>query len=246
MAGVVQILILLGILIGELSMAAQPINACDGKSIKVHKTTINSSTFIFIIKAIDRPCIETQNTYLHNTYLQFRSMVTSKINVEPIYLLKLQREIFNNHLPEEVPLFDSIINGELGAIRNINILESLLFTEHLKLNGHKNEFGAIILRSLNDDLKIYFTSNTEATVSMTPILSPAEKDLANGFSMEQFIHNHPFNLENIGIADKDVSGTTIPSRPDLKVFSDYKIKYGLKAGLITNGFSTIEIQNSQF
>lgn len=228
-----------GVLSGQFADASP----CPSK-IKISKKVLSTSENLYSIPAQNTECLETKNKLHQPICTQFKKSISDKTNTEPFYLIKIQRAIFENGRPEALPIFDMILKGDIGTVRDINILEAFLMTEHLTLNGRKGEFGALILKAKDSSMKIYFSSNTEATAIFSDtIYASLEKDLSNGYTLYGHLHNHPFNFEN---PYGDIAGTTVPSAPDRSVYKDFKIKYGLKNAYVTNGFSTIAIPDSQF
>lgn len=174
--------------------------------------------------------------------------------IDPFELLKRQREIFArsgiSELTNELTKFDSVINKEVGTIRDANCIELLLFAEHAKrfLGGEVlYEFDAIILEyEASQRIKIYYGSGKEESggaPSLSRFNQAIRSDLENGYRMVYSLHNHPFFFGN---RTGDIAGTTIPSNPDVQSYIKKKNEYGLRAAGITNGFSTIEISSAEF
>ncbi len=219
-------------------------NPCDQSLIQIGKTNLTDSDIVFNIVSENLACFESQNTVLHPIYKEFKNFVSDRTNTEPLYLINLQRSLFVKHLPEFIPIFDFIIEGKIGTIREINALEAFLMTEQIRLNGSSGEFGAYILKAPSGNLKVYFSSHHEAAVPPNKdILRTIEKDLKAGYILMGHLHNHPFFFDNLS---GDIAGTVVPSGPDRSYYKNLKNKYGLKHAYVTNGFSTIEIPESQF
>lgn len=208
------------------------------------KTAISDSEFVFTFSSQDNETLEALTATPHTEYLEFRSFIKQLTNTEAEYLLKIQRNIYRKHSQPEAAFFDQILNKEIGSIRDINCLESILLTEQLLLNGHQNEFGAYILKSKDQQYKIYFITSHDVSVTTSlAIYQRINEDLKNGFILWGHLHSHPFALDGLS---PDIAGTTIPSYPDCNVYRDLKVKYNLQNAFVTNGFSTIAIPESQF
>lgn len=229
----------LGILLGQFAEA----DPCAAK-IQIKKRVLAATEALYSIPSQNTECFESKNKFQQPIYVEYKKSISEKTNTEPYYLIKIQRDIFEKGMPKALPMFDLILNRDIGTIRDISVLEAFLMTEHLSLNGSKGEFGAFILKAKDSALKIYFVSNSEPSASFSKsIYTSLEKDLNEGYTLYAHLHNHPFNFNN---PYGDIAGTTVPSPPDRNIYNDFKTKYGLKNAFLTNGFSTIAIPDSQF
>lgn len=178
----------------------------------------------------------------------FQAYVQSKTDPDPILLLKKQRAIYEQHLPEYVHRYDQIINGEVGKIKPMSCLVSTLMAKHLGLqSSYYNEFGAYILGN-NNKLRIYFQSHNDAQVpSNYYIKTNIDKDVAQGWKLLTHIHSHPFAFDN---PSGDIAGTLIPSgtskSSDLGHYIELMEKHNLQSSIITNGFDMIVFKQEEF
>lgn len=224
--------------------ARQITSACDNKNIKAKKTEISESDFIFNISAEDLPCMESQSKYLHSAFKSFQKDVSEKTVTEPEYLLSRQKKLYEDYSSKGAsPLFDMILDKKIGTIRDINLLESFIMTEHLKLNGSKTEFVALFLKAPNGDLRVYLSSgnNPDGAEMSEKALSLVGKDFKDGYTLEGHFHNHPFMLDA-----RDISGAVIPSEIDQETYQFLLKEHKLKNAYLTNGFSTIIFEKSEF
>jgi len=236
---VVYFILTLSMLLGQFAHA----NTCTSK-VQITKKVMSSSERVYSISSSNAECFESKNKFNQAIYTQFKKTISEKTNTDPVYLIEIQKVIFAEKLPAAVPIFDLILNGSIGSIRDISVLEAFLMTEHLSLNGRKGEFAALILRAKDGAQKIYFTSGSEASASFSKkVYEKLANDLSEGYIFYGHLHNHPFNFDN---PHGDIAGTTVPSPWDRKIYNDFKIVYGLKNAFVTNGFSTIAIPDSQF
>lgn len=171
-------------------------------------------------------------------------------DVDPISLLKRQKiDYAKSNFHNEVRLFDLIINRKLGKISPISCLQSELLAEHLSWQKSKlpeNEFQAYILSHdvKRPHYKIYFLSGVDVMPpSFEFIEERLKKDLEEGWQVVTHLHNHPFFLAD---PKGHIAGTTIPSQGDRTSYYNDKTTMGLKKSWITNGFSTITVDESEF
>lgn len=197
---------------------------------------------------------ESSNLVDDHNFDTYRFWVETKTDTDQILLLKRQRELYAQYFPDCVPRFDKLIAGEIGEIKEINCLESLLVATHnnrYPLKNTPSEFGGYyLIKKQNDkvNIKIYFTSNNVLSVNPSEMVENSIKeDIKTGWKVIFHIHNHPFIFSN---TSGDYGGTIIPSGDktygDVSVFIKDRKKFGIKNALITNGFDTIYIDSKEF
>lgn len=154
-----------------------------------------------------------------------------------------------------VALFDSvngdqynsqmIHSGKMGLIRPINFLEAELLNYQLErypLLSHPTEFHTFILFQDSTDLvRVYFAASDQPwPPKSNEIFAAISKDLKHGWNVKYDLHNHYEPVTN------GYLGILAPSMADAQMFSWIGADFNLEAALITNGFHTVEVKNSEF
>lgn len=182
----------------------------------------------------------------------FQKQVRARVDVDPYFLLKRQRVIFDQAgIKELLPRFDLVLQQDLVAM---SFLEQIFFELHAEkmqkpLFQSFTEFGLNVLKGPRGDLILIFISNSEdATVPNSGIREKIlKKYLAKGYKYKIHIHSHPFIFDNGG---RDIGGTILPSGidgfGDVPVYLKEKKNFKLENAWITNGFNTLRIQAADF
>lgn len=175
----------------------------------------------------------------------FRESISERVNVDPIYLLEKQLEIFRRFIPDS-PFNDltaKIISGEIGRIEGVSCLEESILEAHLRKFGPAREFSAIVLEKDDDHgplSKVHIHSNGDFGVNNSREFDRRiQADIDVGWKMVIHLHNHLFVFDN---PYGDIAGTTVPSEGDLSYYQKLRRKFGLKQAWITNGFNTVKIE----
>ena len=179
----------------------------------------------------------------------FRDWVESKIFPDPFQLLKRQRDIYEDY-GYDTGGFDDVIDGEVGHISDINCLEALLFSEHASLwdfAEKPTEFAAYIMKRDNE-IHITFSSHNMSFIPSSDfIMRIITENIDDDWVLTTHLHNHPFMFDN---PSGDIAGTTMPSGTvsggDVATYLKFKREYDLQTAWITNGFSTIRLDETHF
>lgn len=172
--------------------------------------------------------------------MEYRDYANGQADTDPFVLLARQRTVFEKAygpLDGSVKAFHLIENREVGQIRSSTCVELMLMAEHLKfhhLNVPGSEFSAHIFRK-GSRLNVYaaFIEHESMGAPSVKIRDNARRDLQqNAWSFVAFLHNHPFSFDN---PYGDISGTVIPSGPDLMTFRGLFQSNDLQLAWITNG-----------
>jgi hypothetical protein len=172
--------------------------------------------------------------------LEYRDYANKNTDTDPFILLARQRAVFEEAygpLDGSVKAFRLIENREVGRISNSTCVELMLMAEHLKfhhLNVPGSEFSAHIFRK-GSRLKVFAAFIEHESMGAPAVnISPAKRqDMQhNAWNFVAFLHNHPFSFDN---PYGDISGTVIPSEPDLMTFRAFFQTEALQVAWITNG-----------
>jgi len=175
--------------------------------------------------------------------LAYRDYANERTDTDPFVLLARQRSIYEQAYGSDDPTiapFRLIENRELGQITSSSCVELMLMAEHLKfhpLNVPGSEFSAYIYRK-DSRLKVYaaFIEHESMGAPAVMMKAPARNELQkNAWRFVAFLHNHPFSFDN---PYGDISGTVIPSDPDLITFRNLFQTGGLETAWITNGINS--------
>lgn len=213
----------------------------NGVQVSVYET--QDQPFYYLPTSVNNPALE-----------DMQAEISSRTSVDPYYLLRRQRDIFFKvGFLEVLPRFEFVLKQK---IYEISFLEKSLFELYaeklqIKLFKSYSEFGANILHGPRGELVIIFISNSkDATVPDTALRRNVLKAyLEKGFHFKIHIHNHPFafNGESDG---GDIAGTPIPSGGssygDVGAYRSESEMYRLENAWITNGFSTLRMEASDF
>lgn len=184
--------------------------------------------------------LNTETAPLPDVLLAYRDYAQDQTDTDPFQLLARQRAIFEKaYGPRDgsIKAFRLIENREAGRIGPSRCVDIMLMSEHLKfhpLNVPGSEFSAHIFRK-GSRLKIYAAFIEEASMGAPPVeISPAARQTLDkeAWSFVAFLHNHPFSFDN---PYGDISGTVIPSEPDLRTFRLLFQTEALQLAWITNG-----------
>lgn len=183
--------------------------------------------------------------------IEFRKEVRSRIDTNPVVLLKKQKEVFAKvGAKDYLPRFDLVLSQKIFAV---SFLEEMLLDLHSELLrkplfGSYSEFGANVLVGPQGEMVVIFLSNpSEAMVPTGTVREEwLRKYLALGYHFKIHIHNHPFNFSNL----EDTGGTPIPSGfeqwGDVGAYRSEKQSFSLENAWITNGFNTLRIPAADF
>lgn len=135
--------------------------------------------------------------------------------------------------------------GNVGRINPINNIEAQILNYQISrfpLLSVPTEFHAFILiNETTNNIRIYFAADDKPfPPKPNIILDEIEKDLKIGWKLKCHLHNHyePKSNNYIGIM--------APSTADAEYYSFLKEDFGLENALITNGFNTLILHNSDF
>lgn len=162
-------------------------------------------------------------------------------------MIKKERAQLKDHgFPKDsLNNYDLIHNGYLGKIRNINFLEAELLnyqTSRFPMFSHPTEFHGFIVE--NDSLgliRIYFGASDQPwPPKPKPIIEHLENALNNGWNLKSHLHNH------YEPASENYVGVMAPSLADAHYFKVLNSRFSLSEALITNGFSTLVLEEENF
>ncbi|MEZ4688085.1 MAG: hypothetical protein R3B47_19105 [Bacteroidia bacterium] len=135
--------------------------------------------------------------------------------------------------------------GKLGHIRPINALEAQILNYQIgryPMLGHPTEFHGFILKQDSLDLiRVYFASSDTPWPPKEGIIRDSlERDLSLGWTLYRHLHNHyePDSNNYIGVL--------APSMADAHYYKMLSENYNIDKTLITNGFYTVEMDNTEF
>lgn len=141
--------------------------------------------------------------------------------------------------------YDRIHNGYVGKIREINFLEAQILNyqaSRFPMFSQPTEFHAFIMS--NDSLKklrIYFGASDQPwPPKPKPIISHVESSLNEGWYLKYHLHNH-YEAES-----DNFIGVMAPSLADAHYFKVLKTRFNLECAMITNGFSTLVLNENDF
>lgn len=145
---------------------------------------------------------------------------------------------------------ERVLSGDVGRLRAVDCLESLLMTEahrRRSLLDEPYEWGAVILSRPGSgpggtEHRIYLTLGKQRSVSFGEIVPLLERDLAARWALKAQIHNHPF----VDPDPRGASGFTAPGPADVETARRWLIRYGLESSRITNGIFTFEMRPADF
>lgn len=174
----------------------------------------------------------------------FKRQIRKRTSVDPIFLLQRQRQFYKD-MPEELKRFDSVLNRQVGQIRGLNCLEAILLDTQLKFFKPNTEFEAYIFNRVGGKkLRILFqTQGQVSVVRYSIILNQIRNLVSQGWNLKIHLHNHPFSFEN---PYGDISGTILPSSADLLSYQGLKNQFGLKLGIVINGFNALVLTPKEF
>ncbi|HYX36373.1 MAG TPA: hypothetical protein VE954_24980 [Oligoflexus sp.] len=179
---------------------------------------------------------------------EYRDYANGQTDTDPFVLLARQRAVFEKAYGINDPSLEAfrlIERREVGRIANSSCLELMLMAEHLKfhpLNVPGSEFSARIYRK-QSQLKVFASFIEHESMGAPGVaISLAQRNeiQKNAWQFTTFLHNHPFSFQN---PYGDISGTVIPSDPDLVTFRSLFEAEGLQAAWITNGIHSARYQS---
>ncbi len=135
--------------------------------------------------------------------------------------------------------------GTLGQIRKINLLEAEILNHQLArypLFSHPTEFHGFIARHRGlKKVRVYVAaSDTEWPPRPHVLLDQLDIDMRVGWTLDYHLHNHYCK------ADKDYLGILAPSLADAQYYKMLAGEFQVKKALITNGYHTVVIDQSEF
>jgi hypothetical protein len=184
--------------------------------------------------------LQSESAPLPKTLQDYRDYANAQTDTDPFVLLARQRAVFEKAygpLDGSVKAFRLIENREAGRIGSSTCIELMLMAEHLKfhhLNVPGSEFSAHIFRK-GSRLKVHAAFIEEESMGAPAVdIRPAVRQnlQKDAWDFVAFLHNHPFSFDN---PYGDISGTVIPSEPDLMTFRTLFQTEGLQLAWITNG-----------
>lgn len=177
---------------------------------------------------------------------RFRAWASARADTDAFALLRRQYELYLRVNPGDAEKVRLILSRSAGRVTPMSCLELLLFADHQGRFPvqHYTEFLAFTLRK-DGRLRVYSISSGARTGSVggTDRVRPfIEADRAAGWSVEQSLHNHPFNFDN---PSGDIGATLVPSGEagwgDLGTFRRQFADWGMAEAAITNGFDTVHL-----
>jgi hypothetical protein len=135
-------------------------------------------------------------------------------------------------------------SGALGTIRPIHFLEAQILNYQLNrfpLFSHPTEFHGFILEHQElRKIRVYFGASDQPWPPKPYIIiTHLKEDLKNGWTLKQHLHNHYEPAEDLYI------GVMAPSIADAHYFQMLRDNYQVETALITNGFTTVELQQDE-
>lgn len=182
--------------------------------------------------------LQSESLPLPERLLDYRDFANEQTDTDPFVLLARQRAVFEKaYGPQDgtVKAFRLIESREVGAIGSSTCAELMLMDEHLKFHPNNvpgSEFSARIFRK-GSRLKIYAAFIEVPSMAAPGVVMDAAA--VEGWEFVAFLHNHPFSFDN---QYGDISGTVIPSEPDLMTFRKLFDNESLQGAWITNGLDT--------
>lgn len=187
---------------------------------------------------------------LNTSYQAYRDWAIRLPDMQtPQQRLKNLLQAYAHHEDESVEIIRTrlgkILSGELGLLREVHCLETLLIAHAHRLRSliqNAYEFGAVVLHKPEADtnLLIYFVQSDSMSLRFDEILPLMEKKLQEGWRLGIQIHNHPF------FPDRDphrIGGYTAPGEADIQTFKEWIHKYELRSAYITNGVYSFEMHS---
>lgn len=177
----------------------------------------------------------------------------------PRALVERQRAVFTEQqFPDEYANATVIARGQAGSIHRPSCLERQLFAHQaaqFPLVEHPTEFGAWILRSHDQRVRVYFSSQDRVGQRLRRELNDrVAEDHAHGWHVVAHLHSHPFLLGRV-VGDRmwtradtiaDVAGGLAPSTADAQLWKNFADAVALEEGWITNGLDTIHVPSAAF
>lgn len=224
-------------------MITAPAFACPVAPEPVEKRFANNA-WQYVWELNEAPAwLGSESTPIAASLQEYRDYANGQTDTDPFVLLARQRAIFERAYGADDPTIETfrlIENREVGRITGSSCLELMLMAEHLKfhpLNVPGSEFSAHIFRK-QSRLKVFAAFIEHESMGAPPVQMsiPARNNLQRGaWKFVAFLHNHPFSFDN---PYGDISGTVIPSEPDLVTFRVFFQSEGLEAAWITNGINS--------
>jgi hypothetical protein len=151
----------------------------------------------------------------------------------------------DDEIPADLSNKELVKLGYVGEIREVNYLEAQVLNYQLDrfpLLGHPTEFHGFIAK--NDSLnriRIYFGASDQPWPPKPDvIISHLENALQNGWRLTHHLHNHYEPQSN------NYLGIMAPSLADAHYYKAMKERFDLSKALITNGFTTVELDSATF
>lgn len=232
--------IILSLVLASLSVEASA--ACGIKS--VNQPYIKKGSRYFYALELPEKLERKSYTQGYRNLSSFRRYVKHKTSVDPIYLLKKQYEFYKN-FPEDRVSYQKILSSKVGKIEVINCIEALLMDAHLSQLKKESEFQAYILdHQKSSEFFVIVNSVEQAYVDRDErSIKTMYKAFKQGWRLYAHLHSHPFSFDN---PYGDISGTVIPSKPDIGMYRNLYRRYGLRKAIVTNGFHSLELTPLEF
>lgn len=176
----------------------------------------------------------------------FRAWASARTDTDAFALLRRQYELYLRVNPGDAEKVRLVLSRSAGRVAPMSCAEALLFADHQARFPVQDytEFLAFTLRK-DGRLRVYAISSGARTGSVggTDRVRPfIEADRAAGWTVEQSLHNHPFNFDN---PSGDIGATLVPSGEagwgDLGAFRGQFADWGMAEAAITNGFDTVHL-----
>lgn len=177
--------------------------------------------------------------------INFRKQVAKLVDVDQTAILTHQMQYVTQGNLKNSKL---IRDGDVGQIRKINCIESLLFeyqAQRSPMLEKPSEFLAYFLvrdRPQGKNIRIlYYTINQPGIGSLSVSHANLRKFVTEGWKVKMSLHNHNFDMTK-----PNYLGGVAPSSSDVQAYLGEKLEFQLEFALITNGFDTSVIRSSEF
>lgn len=177
---------------------------------------------------------------------RFRAWASARTDTDAFALLRRQHELYLRVNPGDAEKVRLVLSRSAGRVVPMSCAELLLFADQQSRFPVQDytEFLAFTLRK-DGRLRVYSISSGARTGSVggTDRVRPfIEADRAAGWTVEQSLHNHPFNFDN---PSGDIGATLVPSGEagwgDIGAFRRQFADWGMAEAAITNGFDTVHL-----